>query len=451
MSPSPITKDPASKKAITIVGGGIIGLATAYFACRQGHVVSVIEQHRQGESCASRNAGYVTPSHFIPLAAPGMVKKGLKWMLNPESPFYIRPKLDPELFSWLWKFNRHCNASHVQRVKQTLYQLCVVSKQLHLEIAEEIGEPESLNQKGIYVVTQSNKVLAEEIEIVTQARQLGLNAQEVSKQTLQTIFADLSLDIKGGIYFPEDAHLEPQRLLNNLHKYLQAQGVEFLHETEVNRFEVSKGRVTSIGLFDQQTGISHNKTVEELVLTSGSWSSKLAKLLQVKLPLQAGKGYSITIDNPWQVDTPLILSEAAVAITPLDHRIRFAGTMEFSGIDDSINLRRVQGILKSVGRFATSFDPNGVDLNKVVEQKIAWSGLRPCSPDGLPFIGRLPHYENVTLGAGHAMLGLTLAPVTGALIAAIISEGGTEPNMHQNELANYYQQWRTHLAVDRFS
>ena len=423
-------------KQVTIIGGGIIGLACAYYLNQKGHQVTVIDRNSIGDSCATGNAGYVTPSHFIPLAAPGMIKKGLKWILDPESPFYIRPRASMSMIQWLWKFNQHCNAAHVNRVKRALYELCNESKRLHLELAENIGNSYQLKENGIFVITQNRATLKEELDIVSQAQDLGLNACEVSAETLHKKFPDLQLEVLGGIYFPEDAHLQPGELLTTLYQYLISRGVEFIEGVEVQSLKISKSKVTAIELLDISEQLKRIENVEELVIASGSWSPALMKQLNVRLPIQAGKGYSITIENPWKVDTPIILSDSAVAITPFEDKIRFGGTMEFAGLERSINLRRVSGILKSVKRFIPSFEPEQVDLTT------AWSGLRPCSPDGLPLVGKLPNFSNLSVAAGHAMLGLTLAPVTGCIISDLISGA--------DEKTSKSAQWLSYLNVNRF-
>ncbi|MBV1910702.1 MAG: FAD-dependent oxidoreductase [Kangiellaceae bacterium] len=397
-------------KEITVLGGGIIGLSCAYYLNQIGYSVRVIDQRKIGDSCALGNAGYITPSHFVPLAAPGMVKKGIQWMLNPESPFYIHPKLDWSLLSWLWQFNRHCTRSHVERVKQALFELCSHSHRLYLDLEQVLPQKFQFQHNGIYVVSQTAKAQAEELALVRQAQQLGMNAREVSRGEFDRVFPDMEFDIDGGIYFPEDSHVHPGEFLSSLHNELKIRGVEFCENIEVKSILSKGARVTKV------VGETQSFSVDELVLACGSWTPELAKQLGISIPIQAGKGYSVTVDKPWEIETPIILNEAAVAITPFKDKIRFAGTMEIAGVDLSINTRRVDGILKSVKRYIPNFDIESIDKSE------AWAGLRPCSADGLPLIGRLPSYQNLTIAAGHAMLGLTLAPVTGQIIAEIISD-----------------------------
>ena len=412
-------------KKVTIIGGGIIGLTSAFYLQAQGHQVRIIEQNNIGESCALGNAGYISPSHFIPLAAPGMVKKGLRWLLDPESPFYLHPRFDPAFFSWLWQFNRHCSQRHVESVKRALFELCSRSKSLYVSLSQTLGDPFQLQHKGCYVLSNTAKAFKEEEAIVTQAKELGLQASSLTAEQMQARFPEMQFAIEGAVLFSDDSHVQPGLLLKSLHQYLLQQGVEIVEQCQVERIEFSGNQVTRVCTKDGQYA------VEELVIAAGSWSPRLAAMLDLSIPIQAGKGYSVTIDNPWQLDAPMILNESAVAITPFGQQIRFGGTMEFAGIDLSVDQRRISGILKSVKRYLPDFNPESVDRN------LAWSGLRPCSPDGLPLIGRVQGFSNLILATGHAMLGLTLAPVTGEIVSQII--------------AGQAHDWQAKLAPHRFN
>lgn len=396
-------------KHVTIIGGGVVGLACAYYLKLDGHQVRIVEQKTIGDSCAKGNAGYVSPSHFIPLAAPGMVRKGLKWMFNPESPFYIRPRLDPSLLSWMWKFNRYCNAQHVKNARQDLFELCTESKSLYLALQKHLSQPFQLANNGIYALCHSERAMEEELKILKQANELGMKAEEVSTEDVSKKNADMNFNICGGVYFPEDSHVQPSEFMASLYQFLIQNDVEIVENFEVNKITESKSRIISIASKTSQFDI------DELIIATGSWSSKVCKQLNFHPPIQAGKGYSMTIDKTWDLDTPMILSDSAVAITPFDNQIRFGGTMEFAGLDLSINERRVQGIMKSVKTFIPDFDLNSVDI------KNAWAGLRPVSPDGLPLVGKVTQYSNLMIAAGHAMLGLTLAPVTGQIITDLMA------------------------------
>lgn len=395
---------------VTILGGGIIGLCCAFYLTQQGVKVTVIDQKNIGESCAFGNAGYITPSHFIPLSSPGMIKKGLQWMFNPESPFYIKPRWDKNLFSWLWQFSQNCNQRHVDKVKKLLFESGMQSLHLYQELSQTLANEFEFKERGLYIVCNSQSHSKTEKTNLHQASDLGLNARWLDREELEYCEPGIKFIANGAAYYSDDAHVNPAKLLTQLHQHLKKQGVTFVENVEIEEFGVSGKNVTVLR--------SQGRTypVDQLVLASGAWSTQLAQLLDFNIPIQAGKGYSVTIKNPWKTETPFILAEARVAVTPFEKAIRFGGTMEFSGIDLTIKQRRINGILNSVKRYIPDFERDSVDTSK------AWAGLRPCSPDGLPFIGRVKKYSNLIVASGHAMLGLSLAPVTGKMVADVVHE-----------------------------
>ncbi len=403
---------------ITILGGGIIGLSCAYYLTKAGAKVTVIDRNKIGESCAHGNAGYITPSHFIPLSAPGMISQGLKWMFDRESPFYIKPRFDKALFSWLWKFSRYCNKAHVNKVKKCLVDLSMESLNLYQEMSDTFEQGFEFKKNGLYVLCNTSVFLNHELETLKEANSLGLDARYVSMEEFRQLYPDLKVEAIGAIFYPEDAHVQPAKLLAQLHRYLKQNETVFMENIEIDSFELEDNKVTKLKYGEKEHG------VEQLLLASGSWSNELGKKLGLNLPIQAGKGYSVTSDKCWSIQTPVILGEARVAITPFEQQIRFGGTMEFSGMDLSINKSRINGLLKSVQQYFPKFEIKAEDKEK------AWAGLRPCSPDGMPLIGKSKAYSNLIIATGHAMLGLTLAPVTGKIVSDII-EG------HEHESLNF--------------
>ena len=395
---------------ITILGGGIIGLCCAFYLSRQGAKVTVIDQNTIGQSCAFGNAGYITPSHFIPLASPGMIKKGLFWMFDPESPFYIKPRWDKELPGWLWHFAKNCNHQHVDNAKKLLVDTSMESLHLYEELSNTLEQSFEFKKRGLYIVCNTDAYLKTELINLQRANELGLDARSLNHEELEACEPGIKFNAKGAVFYPEDAHVQPAKLLTQLHQYLKKQGVVFVEKESINEIKVVGRNISEL---KSQNNIY---PVNQLVLACGAWSTQIARRLDLNIPIQAGKGYSVTIDNPWQTETPFILSEARVAITPFDKTIRFGGTMEFSGLDLSIKQRRINGILNSVKRYIPDFNLSSVDRTK------AWAGLRPCSPDGLPLIGRVQKYPNLVVATGHAMLGLSLAPATGKMVADIVHE-----------------------------
>src|SRR6185437_8491438 len=409
-------------KRILVIGGGVIGLSTAYYCARKGHHVTVVDRNpEQRDGCSFGNAGMIVPSHFIPLAAPGMVALGLKWMWNPESPFYIKPRPDRDLVSWAYRFWRASTPGRVRRAAPLLRDLQLASRACFEEFADLSGNSFGLVKRGLLMLCKTQHALDEEAKMAEQAGQLGIPAEVLDARQTAALDPDVRMDVAGAVYFPKDCHLSPDRFMAGLQQRLKQAGAEFSWNTEVTGWRASGSRIeaarTTVGEF----------TGDEFVLCGGVWSPDVARELRLHLPMQAGKGYSLTLTRPRQLPRICALfAEARLAVTPMGGSLRFGGTMEIAGLNEDINPVRVRGIIKSVPRYYPDFTPHDFDG---VEP---WRGLRPCSPDGLPYVGRTARHSNLCVAAGHAMLGLSLGPITGRLVAEILS--GENPSIPINLL-----------------
>ncbi|MEQ1748932.1 MAG: FAD-dependent oxidoreductase [Prosthecobacter sp.] len=394
-------------KHVTILGAGVIGLSTALYCARRGMSVTVIERKaQQRDGCSFGNAGMIVPSHFIPLAAPGMVKLGLKWMWNPESPFYIKPRLNLDLITWGLRFWQASTKQRVDAAAPVLRDLSLLSRQCF----EEIGLDFGLVKKGLLMLCKKQQTLDEEAHMAAQARGLGIPAEVLDAKATAALDPAVTMDVAGSVFFPKDCHLSPGRFITAMEEELKRCGAEILWETEVKGFHTEAGMLKSM-----QTSRGEI-TSDEFVLSGGIWSDETARALDLNLPMQAGKGYSLTVKNPRQLpELCSICTEARLAVTPMDGALRFGGTMEMAGIDESINPRRVHGIIRAVPDYFPAFQESDfADIQP-------WSGLRPCSPDGMPYIGRTQRWKNLTIATGHAMMGLSLAPATGRIVADLLA------------------------------
>lgn len=403
-------------KHVLIVGAGIIGLSTAYYAVRKGHRVTILERGGvEGAGCSFGNAGMIVPSHFIPLAAPGMVARGLRWMWDRESPFYVRPRLSTDLCGWAVRFWRAANAGHVTRVGPLLRDLHLASREAFEEIEESLGGF-GLTRNGLLMLCKTRHGLDEEAATAEAARALGIPADVLDARQTAKREPGLRMDVAGSVYFPMDAHLDPGSLMERFRRHLERQGVTFSWHTEVTGWRVKYRRVEAVVTCDGE------RTADEYVLSAGAYSTALIRDLRLQLPMQAGKGYSLTLTRP-RVKPAVcaILSEARVAVTPMGGALRFGGTMELTGLDTSIDPARVRGIVRAIVRYLPDF--TAADFLEVPP----WCGLRPCSPDGLPYLGRFARFTNVSTATGHSMLGVSLAPITGRLMAEILSD--EEPSL----------------------
>ncbi len=404
-------------KQVLIIGGGVIGLATAYYCARRGHRVTLVDRNpEQRDGCSFGNAGMVVPSHFMPLAAPGVVGTAFKWMWNPESPLYIKPRLDWDLMAWGWKFMRAANADHVARSAPLIRDLSFASRDCFDELAALPENDFGFVKKGLVMLCKTQHGLDNEAKYAAQANQLGVPAQVLDAKGVAQLDPDVTMDVAGGVYFPKDCHLSPNRFMTALKRQLDGLGATFSWGTEVTGFTRQAARLTAV----QTT--RGEFMADEIVLAAGSWSPVVARELGLRLPLQAGKGYSLTLTRPRELPQLCsICTEARVAVTPMGDTLRFGGTMEIAGLNEDINPVRVRGIIKAAVKYFPKFaleDFAGIQ---------PWRGLRPCSPDGLPYLGRTAQFSNLTIATGHAMMGLSLGPVTGRLVSEMVS--GEKPSL----------------------
>ncbi len=400
---------------ITIIGAGVIGLSTAYYLQKEGHDVTIIDRGNGTNNCSFGNAGYISPSHFIPLASPGIVAQGLKWMLSATSPFYIKPRLDTSLIKWGWSFYRNANEKTVQENAPHLNNILQLSRSLMIDMNRDLNNGFQLETKGCLMLYKSAETGHHEAELAKEAKKFNIDAPVLSSNEVQAMEPEVEVDILGGVYFPIDCHLHPVRMMESLFSHCKEVGIKILFNHEVEGFESIDKKVQAIIT-------NHGKiTTEHLVIATGSWLEVISKKLGISLLLQPGKGYSTTYQNMQNnLKHPAILVDDRVAMTPMGRELRVGGTMELSGINETINMNRVKPIIQS----ANSYYKN-LNLKVPTEDKI-WTGLRPCSPDGLPYIGSSPHHDNVTVAGGHAMLGISLAAATGLLVKQIIQKEKTE-------------------------
>ena len=399
------------KMKITIIGGGVIGLCSAYYLQKEGYEITVIERGDITDGCSFGNMGYISPSHFVPLASPGIIAEGFKHMLSSSSPFYIKPRLNWDLMQWGWHFWKSSNAATVKKNAPHLNNLLQLSRGLINEMRNEIGDTFDMEEKGCLMMCKQQKTLDHEFHLADDAEKFGLKVERLQKDAVQKLEPDVELNVSGAVLFKDDCHFNPGKMMVALKNNLEKKGVSFLLNTMVTGFEKSNSNITAVitnkGKFD----------CEQLVLATGSWLPVVAKMMGIKLLLQPGKGYSYTYPHVEKnIKYPAILVDGRCAITPWGHQLRIGGTMELSGINNTVLINRMQGIYDS----ATDFYP-GLKIDFPPADKI-WNGLRPVTPDGLPYIGKTSVYQNVIIAGGHAMLGISEGTGTGKLISEMISD-----------------------------
>lgn len=408
-------------KAI-VIGGGIIGLSTAFYLDREGWEVTVLDKGDYKDNCSYGNCGYICPSHFIPLATPGIVKQGIKWMWNSKSPFYVQPRFDLNLIRWGMKFMRSATKEHVEAAAIPLRDIALISKKEYESWLESPLFEFAYEQKGLLEIFQTQAGEEHAKHTVEKAQQLGLtDTLLLDKAQLQALEPQTEINGLGAILFNCDAHCYPNKLMQSLGLKLSAT-TSMLRNEEVTGFRKNtEGRVIAVETTNSINNTQNVFEADEFVIATGSWSREVAKMLDTKIPLMPGRGYSVTLeDSPYKVNYPAVLLEGRAAITPMDgNKIRFGGTMEITSHKTPPRMNRVQGILDAVKRFYPGFDVPMPSAEKI------WYGYRPCSADGLPYIGRLLKHQNVTVATGHAMLGLSLGAGTGKLVNEIINNQPT--------------------------
>jgi D-amino-acid dehydrogenase len=392
---------------ILVIGGGVIGVCSAYYLASAGRHVTLVEKGEVCSGCSYGNVGLISPSHSIPLARAGVLAKALGWMLRPESPFYIRPRFDLELFTWLIRFAAACREHVVRKGVSVLHDLSLASLGLYQQLAAIPGLDFGFRRDGLLTVYISRRGYEEGLKEAQLLQEGGIEANVLSGVEVREREPSISDSVVGGIYFPQDAQLIPADFVRGLARECMRAGVEIRSSTEVLEFETSGQRISAVRT------TRGDFWPEQVVLAGGAWSPSIIHGIQITLPIQAAKGYSITVkQHEYCPRSPLLFSEAKVFTTPMGNTLRFGGTLELVGLDMSVNRRRLDKVMRAARSHLSGVD--GLELLEI------WRGLRPCTPDGLPVVGRSHRIENLVVAAGHGMLGMTLGPITGKLVCQLV-------------------------------
>lgn len=398
---------------IVIVGGGVIGVCCAYFLAKRGARVTLLERDEIGKAASYGNAGAITPGHG-PINKPGRVKQALKSFFDPLSALYVAPRLDPALARWLGQFIRKCTASHLEYCMQVMGPLGHASRQLFDELIQHERIECHYRCEGyheVYLTRQGLKSAEEEAEL---ARRQGFHPEFLSASALRKCEPVFNDQVAGAVLYPEAATVNPHRFVIELADRGRRHGVVFQEGTEVRSVVTSAGSTKGV-----ETVEGEIIEADAIVLAMGAYSVPLVQQLGLRLPLQAGKGYHCDIDlgigRMPLLRRAAMLGEVSVFCTPMDGFLRFAGTLEFSGVNHDLRRARLDQLTNAAKRYM-----NGVEGKVSLSE---WCGLRPCLPDGLPVVGPMSGYRGLFIATGHAMLGLTLGPVTGKLVAEYVLDG----------------------------
>lgn len=395
---------------VIVAGGGVIGLSCAYYLAREGAHVTLLERSQIGDGATFGNAGVIAPGH-TPIAKPGRLRQAIRSMLQPLSPFYVPPRLNLSLFRWLLAFARHCTEQHVASAMQTLGPMGQASLRLFDELVAEERLDCGYRRAGYYEVclTESGlEAVRAEAELI---ERYGFHTQPLTGAELRAREPRLSERILGGVFYPEAATVNPHRFATELGARAQRLGAALCTGKDVAEITVRAGRVRGVRLRN-----GDHLEADTVVLATGAYTAPLVRRLGLKLPLEPAKGYHRDV----RASAPLlreacVLAERLVFCTPMGSFTRFAGTLEFSGVNHDIRRPRLEQLTRAAQEYFA-----GLPQLEIVSE---WCGLRPCLPDGLPAVGAVERFPGLYIATGHAMAGLTLGPVTGKLIAELVLRG----------------------------
>ena len=401
---------------VVVVGGGVIGLSVAYYAQKAGADVTVLTARAVGAGASAVNAGWVTPALSSPVPGPGVLTGSLKWMLSPSSPFYARPRLDPGFLRWLLAFRARCNARDLAAGTEALGELNRRTFGLYDELRAD-GLSFDEHRTGLLMAYTHRAEAEHEVEGSRWLERFGLPLPVLGDP--QELEPALSDEIHGAFLYPVERHVDPATLAAAMAACITARGGEVRTDTTVDTIEPGRssgGDLAGARAANVIAG-SEQFPAHAVVVAAGAWTPRVLNGVPGRVPVIAGKGYALDFaPAPIALRRPLYLHESRVGVSPYDGRIRLAGTMELTGISESISRRRVDAIARAAARALRGWPAEGVPT-------AVNSGMRPLTPDGLPVVGRLPRAPGVWVASGHSMLGVTLAPATGAALAEALLTG----------------------------
>ena len=398
-----------SKHDVLVIGGGPVGLNSAYYLLKAGRQVTILDAHEIGKGSGHGNAGQIVPSHIVPLAAPGVVTSALKWMLAPAlSPFGMKIRLSPSYISWLIQFAAACSEANVTRAMPSMRSLAQLSVANLLKMLDEEKIECRYQQTGIITLFKDDKAFdggKHEAEFLGKN---GVPTEILDKAALHEREPIALDDVIGGVHFTGDSFMNPAIFLAELAKRVRAMGAEVHENTAVTGFESAGGKITKVRT------ASGEFEAEHVVLAAGAWSPIVARDLRLKLPVQPARGYSVTVAAPSKMPRhAFILGDRRVAVSPFGELLRFTGRLEVGEYSTTPNPSWLARLEKFVREY--------IELDEKLDVKDTWAGLRPVTPDGIPAIGRAPHLSNLTVATGHAMVGLSLGPGTGQIVAELVN------------------------------
>lgn len=399
-----------------IIGGGAIGVASAYFLHHTGWQVTVVDRGEIGRGCSYGNACLITPAHSHPLPGPGVMQQGVRWLFRADSPLYVKPRLDPAFLRWAWQFRRFCTRDASERSARALLALSRMSLDLFEDLARAPGPSFFFQRKGLLHVYLTDDAITEARREQEAFKQAGFDARLLSGQETLDLEPALSPHVRGGVHITGEAHGHSFEFVRSLAARLEPRGVRLLTRRAVSGITARGGRIEGVALASP----AEHLPADLVVLAAGAWTPALAASLNISIPMQPAKGYSCTVNAyPGSPALPVYISGTRVVITPIGDRLRFGGTLELAGFDERLDETRYRAVVAAATR--------ALNDRLEMKQEESWFGYRPVTPDGLPIIARAAGVDGLIVAAGHAMLGFTQAPGTGKLVAELAN--GDQPSV----------------------
>ncbi len=393
---------------VVIVGAGDIGVASALDLARRGVRVTVLDRGPAGGGCSYGNAGWLTPCFATPLPAPGVLTQSLRWLLDPESPLYIRPSIRPDWFAFMSRFAMSTARASFERGTSALVAMSRFSLDAYAALDREFPGSFGFAQRGLLTVAQTPGGFEQACRAARGMGRHGIEARILDAAGVRNVEPAVRGPLAGGVFYPGEAHCEPLAAVETMARAATAAGARFEFGVEVYGFRARGSGIRA--LLTTKGDIE----ADRIVLATGSWTKRLARLLGMRVPVLAGKGYSVIVKSfDPAPHVPIKVMERRIAITPRAGSVRLAGTLELVDGDETITARRVEAIVR--GARTVLGVPERPEILEI------WRGLRPCSPDGLPLIGPAPRHDNLVLATGHQMCGLHTAPATGRLVADLLT------------------------------
>lgn len=406
---------------VVVIGGGVIGAMCAWNLLESGCQVTIVDRDRFGAACSHGNCGYVSPSHILPLCQPGAITKTLRAMLKPNSPFAVKPRFSTAFASWFWNFARRCNQSDMMSAGWGRHALLQSSKQLYQQLISDHEIECEWQEVGLLFVFDNPREFEAFGQTDAMLREnFGVGATPYAGNQLVELEPAIKPGFGGGWHYEGDCHMRPDKLLSQLREKMERRGVEFVEHFSVDRFVLENGNARTI------LGDGNSLEADHFVVATGAMTPFLNQHLGMNVPIEPGKGYSLTMPKPARMPKiPIIFEDSHVAITPMKSKYRIGSTMEFVGYDTTINPKRLQLLKTAAEKYL--YEPYCEPIEET------WFGWRPMTWDGKPIIDRSPAMKNVWIAAGHNMLGLSMAPGTGRLLKELML--GEEPHLDPSHFA----------------